>query len=47
MTAGLWHPGHHRPARLPHQPVAGLGVLAAWALGALILGAAVLRLRDA
>lgn len=34
-------------AALPLAPWQGLGVLALWALGALILGAVVLRLRDA
>ena len=39
-----------RPAGLhilPIQPWAGLGVLAAWAAAALIIGGVVFRLRDA
>jgi ABC-2 type transport system permease protein len=32
---------------LPLTPWQGLGVLAAWAFGALLLGAVVLRVRDA
>ena len=34
-------------AALPLTPWQGLGVLALWAAGALLLGATVLRLRDA
>jgi ABC-2 type transport system permease protein len=54
MTAGAGHPGHHRPERPAHQPLgrpgqawAGLGVLAAWAAGALLLAGLLLHLRDA
>jgi len=32
---------------LPISPWAGLGVLAAWAIGALLLGGLLLQLRDA
>ncbi|MEU0219554.1 hypothetical protein ABZ281_32635 [Streptomyces sp. NPDC006265] len=38
-TTGLGH--------LPHRTVAGIGVLALWAAGAVVIGATVLRLRDA
>jgi ABC-2 type transport system permease protein len=47
MTAGLWIQATAGLPSLPLTPWQGLGVLALWALGALILGAAVLRLRDA
>ena len=47
MTAGLWIQATAGLRSLPLAPWQGLGVLALWALGALILGAAVLRLRDA
>ena len=47
MTAGLWIQATAGLRSLPLTPWQGLGVLALWALGALILGAAVLRLRDA
>ena len=47
MTAGLWIQATAGLQSLPFTPWQGLGVLALWALGALILGAAVLRLRDA
>jgi ABC-2 type transport system permease protein len=47
MTAGLWIQATAGLQSLPLAPWQGLGVLALWALGALILGAAVLRLRDA
>ena len=47
MTAGLWIQVTAGVRSLPLTPWQGLGVLALWALGALILGAAVLRLRDA
>ena len=33
--------------RLPLSPWTGLGVLAAWAAGALLIGGLLLRLRDA
>ena len=47
MTAGLWIQATADVRSLPLAPWQGLGVLALWTLGALILGAAVLRLRDA
>ena len=47
MTAGLWIQATAGVRSLPLTPWQGLGVLALWTLGALILGAAVLRLRDA
>ena len=47
MTAGLWIQATAGLPSLPLTPWQGLGVLALWALGALILGAAVLCLRDA
>ena len=47
MTAGLYIQATVGLPSLPLTPWQGLGVLAAWAAGALILGAAVLRLRDA
>jgi ABC-2 type transport system permease protein len=47
MTAGLSIEATVGLAALPLTPWQGLGVLALWAVGALFLGAAVLRLRDA
>jgi ABC-2 type transport system permease protein len=47
MTAGLYIQVTVDVKALPLAPWQGLGVLAAWAFGALLLGAAVLRLRDA
>ena len=47
MTAGLWIQATAGLRSLPLTPWQGLGVLALWAVGALILGAAVLCLRDA
>lgn len=47
MTAGLYIQATRDVGSLPLTPWQGLGVLALWALGALMLGAAVLRLRDA
>ena len=47
MTAGLYIEATVGVAALPLTPWQGLGVLALWAVGALLLGAAVLRLRDA
>jgi ABC-2 type transport system permease protein len=47
MTAGLCIQATAGLRSLPLTPWQGLGVLALWAFGALILGAAVLRLRDA
>jgi ABC-2 type transport system permease protein len=47
MTAGLYIQATTGLRSLPLTPWQGLGVLALWALGALILGAVVLRLRDA
>jgi ABC-2 type transport system permease protein len=47
MTAGQYIEATTGVQSLPLTPWQGLGVLALWALGALLLGAAVLRLRDA
>jgi ABC-2 type transport system permease protein len=47
MTAGLYIQVTEGVNQLPLTPWQGLGVTALWALGALLLGAAVLRLRDA
>jgi ABC-2 type transport system permease protein len=47
MTAGLDIQATTSLQSLPLTPWQGLGVLALWALGAFILGAVVLRLRDA
>ena len=47
MTAGLYIQATAGVRSLPLTPWQGLGVLAAWAFGALLLGAVVLRLRDA
>ncbi len=47
MTTGLYIQATVGVAALPLTPWQGLGVLALWAIGALLLGAAVLRLRDA
>ncbi len=47
MTAGQYIEATTGVRALPLTPWQGLGVLALWALGALLLGAAVLRLRDA
>jgi ABC-2 type transport system permease protein len=47
MTAGLAIQATTGLNTLPISPWAGLGVLAAWAAGALLLGALLLRIRDA
>ncbi len=47
MTAGLAVQTTVDVASQPLAPWAGLGVLAAWAAGALLVGGTVLRLRDA
>jgi ABC-2 type transport system permease protein len=47
MTAGLYIQATRDLSTLPLTPWQGLGVTALWAAGALALGAAVLRLRDA
>jgi len=47
MTAGLYVQATTGLDTLPLTPWQGLGVTALWALGALVLGAAALRLRDA
>jgi ABC-2 type transport system permease protein len=47
MTAGLAIQATTGLSGLPISPWAGLGVLAAWATGALLLGGVLLRLRDA
>ena len=47
MTAGLYVQATVGLDTLPLTPWQGLGITALWALGALALGAAVLRLRDA
>jgi ABC-2 type transport system permease protein len=46
MTAGLAIQTTTNVASLPIGPWAGLGVLAAWASGALLAGVLLLRLRD-
>jgi ABC-2 type transport system permease protein len=47
MSAGLAIQTTTKLSTLPVGPWAGLGVLAAWAAGALLLGGLMLRLRDA
>jgi ABC-2 type transport system permease protein len=47
MTSGLSIQATVNLSKLPLTPWQGLGVLAAWAAGALALGALVLRFRDA
>jgi ABC-2 type transport system permease protein len=47
MTAGLAIQATINLRSLPIGPWAGLGVLAAWAAGALLAGGLLLRLRDA
>ena len=47
MTAGLEIQATTGLRSLPLSPWAGLGVLAAWAAGALLIGGLLLRLRDA
>ena len=47
MTAGLYIQVTEGSSQLPLTPWQGLGVTALWAAAALILGAAVLRFRDA
>jgi ABC-2 type transport system permease protein len=47
MTAGMYIQATVGLDSLPLTPWQGLGVTALWACGALVLGAAVLRLRDA
>jgi ABC-2 type transport system permease protein len=47
MTAGLYIEATVNLSLLPLTPWQGLSVLAAWALGALVVGALVLRFRDA
>jgi ABC-2 type transport system permease protein len=47
MTAGLEIQATEGLSTLPLTPWQGLGVLALWAAGALILGGLVFRLRDA
>jgi ABC-2 type transport system permease protein len=47
MTTGLYIQATVNRGDLPLTPWQGLGVLAAWAAGALIVGALVLRFRDA
>lgn len=47
MTAGLAVQATVNVAAQPIAPWAGLGVLAAWAFGAVILGGVVVRVRDA
>ena len=47
MTAGLDVQATSGPGSLPLSPWAGLGVLGAWAAGALLLGGLALRIRDA
>jgi ABC-2 type transport system permease protein len=47
MTAGLYIQATTGLSSLSLSPLAGLGMLAAWAGGALLAGGLVLRLRDA
>jgi ABC-2 type transport system permease protein len=47
MTSGLYIQATVNLSELPLTPWQGLGVLAAWAAGALTAGALVLRFRDA
>jgi ABC-2 type transport system permease protein len=47
MTAGLSIQATAQLDTLPIGPWAGLGVLAAWAAGLLLIGGLLLRLRDA
>jgi ABC-2 type transport system permease protein len=47
MTAGLAIQSTIQVDQLPISPWAGLGVLACWATGAMLLGALILQLRDA
>ncbi len=47
MTAGLAIQATTSLCSQPIGPWAGLGVLAAWALAAVIVGGVLLRLRDA
>jgi ABC-2 type transport system permease protein len=47
MNAGLYVQATKAPNTLPLTPWQGLAVLAAWACGALLLGAVLLRFRDA
>ena len=47
MSAGLAIQATTDLRSLPISPWAGLGVLAAWAAGALVLGGILLRSRDA
>jgi ABC-2 type transport system permease protein len=47
MTAGLAIQATKRLASLPIAPWAGLGLLAAYAGGAMVAGALLLRFRDA
>jgi ABC-2 type transport system permease protein len=47
MTAGLAIQATTNLTSLPISPWAGVGVLAAWAVAALLAGGLVLRLRDA
>jgi ABC-2 type transport system permease protein len=47
MTAGLAIQATRNIRSLPTSPWAGLGILAAWAAGTLVVGVAVLKARDA
>jgi ABC-2 type transport system permease protein len=47
MTAGLYIQATTDVRSLPLTPWQGLGVLALWSLGAMLLGALALRFRDA
>ncbi len=47
MTAGLAIQATRNVGSLPISPWAGLGVLAAWAAGTLLVGLVVLAARDA
>jgi ABC-2 type transport system permease protein len=47
MTAGLYIQATTNLRSLPLTPWQGLGVLALWAAGALLIGALIFRFRDA
>jgi ABC-2 type transport system permease protein len=47
MTAGMYIQATTNVRSLPLTPWQGLGVLAAWAVGALLAGGLLLTLRDA
>jgi ABC-2 type transport system permease protein len=47
MTAGMYIPATTNLRSLPLTPWQGLGVLAAWTVGALLVGGLLMSLRDA